>query len=182
MERASVSFRQRKWQARKLSTEVRLTRHSHDTNPARLLPLHKRLRCITHDLANSSLTGTTEVQGSVSAFPDILEDEVSWAIRAWRDRGSYLPRDLLSDPAWGMLLNLLSAEIRQERWTMSRLAKASLVSIAAAERWTTALEVGELALRIGNSHDSKNDFVELTPKASAALRRYFQGPGRRSSQ
>ena len=108
---------------------------------------------------------------------EISEDEVNWAIRAWRDRGLYLPSELLSDPAWGMLLNLLNAEIRQERWTMSRLGKAAAVSSAAAIRWVTALEVGELAVRTPNPHDLKNDFVELTPKGAIAMRRYFEAVG-----
>jgi DNA-binding MarR family transcriptional regulator len=145
-----------------------------------LLPLSKRLRRVTHDLANSSVADVIpSVEDSDSNPDEISEDEVSWAIRAWRDRGLYLPSELLSDPAWGMLLNLLNAEIRQERWTMSRLGKAAAVSTAAAIRWVTALEVGELAVRTANPHDSKNDFVELTPKAGMALRRYFRDVGER---
>ncbi len=157
-----------------------MTRYSPDKSPARLLPLHKRLRRVTQDLANSSVKDAApDLEDPNSNSDEISEEEVNWAIRAWRDRSLYLPSELLSDPAWGMLLNLLNAQIRQERWTMSRLSKAAAVSTAASIRWVTALEVGELALRTPNPHDSKNDFVELTPKACMALRRYFRDVGER---
>ena len=157
-----------------------MTSYSPEKRPARLLPLSKRLRRVTEDLANASVSEvTSKIEDSTPDHDKILEDQVNWEIRAWRDRGLYVPGELLSDPAWGMLLNLLGAEIRKERWTLSRLAKASAVSTAAARRWITAFEVGELATRTSNPHDSYNDFIELTEKAGIALRHYFREFGKR---
>lgn len=158
-----------------------MTSYSRDKRPGRLLPLPKRLRRVTQDLANTSVAEIApELEGSNSNVDERLEKEVSWAIRAWRERSLYIPGELLSDPAWGMLLNLFSAEIRHEQWTLSRLAKASGISTAAARRWVTAFEIGELATRAPNPHDSGNDFICLTQKGGLALGRYFKKFGRDS--
>jgi len=159
-----------------------LTRYSPGTGrPGRLLPLQKDSGRIAKELAQASLTNDPPAaEGAVASTDEVSEEEVSAAIRAWRDRGLYIPPELLSDPAWGMLLSLLHGEIRNERWTMSRLGKAAGVSTAATIRWVTALEIGDLAGRRPNPHDTGNDFVALTPRAGIALRRYFRdGRGKR---
>ena len=135
----------------------------------RALSLDKKISRVLHGLTNRSL---------VSAKPKSDELEISGealgnAIWAWQQRACYLPGELFSDPAWGMLLEILQAEVDQRRATISRLCKASGVSTTSAVRWLKALEDHDLVIRRVDQSDSA-EFAELTPKASGALRRYFR--------
>jgi DNA-binding MarR family transcriptional regulator len=104
---------------------------------------------------------------------EISEEAVTRVIEAWRERTSYLPSEILSDPAWGMLLELLQAEVQDRRVSLSRLCTVSRVSSSAAVRWLKALERQGLAVRRADPQDTDNEFVELSLKGRSALRRYF---------
>ena len=104
---------------------------------------------------------------------EVSEEAVTRVIGAWRERTSYLPGELLSDPAWGMLLELLQAEIQDRRVSLSRLCKVSRASASTAVRWLKALEYQGLAVRRTDPRDPNVEFVELSRKGSSALRRYF---------
>jgi DNA-binding MarR family transcriptional regulator len=151
-----------------------VTKYSPDSKFGRLLPLHEKVTRIAQSLARSSLatipSDPQNVTSSVQAG-EISEEAVSNAIRAWRERSNYLPGELFSDPAWGMLLELLQAEIEQRRVSLSRLCNVSAVSATSAIRWLKTLENRGLVFR--RADDISNDFVELTPKGSSALRCYF---------
>jgi DNA-binding MarR family transcriptional regulator len=99
---------------------------------------------------------------------------VSAAIRAWRERACYLPGELFSDPAWGMLLELLHAEIEKRQVSLRRLSKASAASTPSAIRWLKVLEDRELVTRQADPLNSGNEILELSPKGSTALRFYFR--------
>jgi DNA-binding MarR family transcriptional regulator len=104
---------------------------------------------------------------------ELSEETVIQFLHAWRERTSYLPSELLSDPAWGMLLELLHAEIQGRRVSLARLCKVSASSTSCAARWLKALEARELVLRRADPDDAQNELVELSKKGSSALRRYF---------
>jgi DNA-binding MarR family transcriptional regulator len=163
--------------AHDLLTEApEVTKHSPDAKPERLLPLHEKIGRIVQSLARSSLeTASPDPQESGSAKDplEVSEEAVSSVLRAWRARSDYLPGELFSDPAWGMLLELLQAELEQRRVSLPRLCNVSAVSASSAARWLKALEGRALVTRRADPHDCRNEFVELAPNASAALRRYF---------
>jgi DNA-binding MarR family transcriptional regulator len=89
-----------------------------------------------------------------------------------------LPAELFSDPAWGMLLELFHAEIGNRQVSLRRLCKASAASTPCAIRWLKALEDRELVSRQADPLNSGNEFLELTPKGSTALRLYFRDLGK----
>ena len=103
---------------------------------------------------------------------EISDEAVTEVIEAWRERARYLPDEILSDPAWGMLLELLHAEVQDRPVSLSHACKASGVSTSIAVRWIKALESRDLVVR--RSHSSGEASVELTPNGSSALRRYFR--------
>lgn len=103
----------------------------------------------------------------------VSEEIVARAIEAWRERNSYLPRELLSDPAWGMLLELLQAEIQGRRASLPSLCKVSAVPASTAARWLKALERQALVIRWADPLRPNDEIVELSLKGSSALRRYF---------
>jgi DNA-binding MarR family transcriptional regulator len=103
---------------------------------------------------------------------EVSEEAVTAVIQAWRERACYLPSELLSDPAWSMLLELLHAELQDRKVSLSRLCTVSAVSVSGAMRWVKALESRDLVLRRSDSNG--NEFVELSPAGTSALRRYFR--------
>lgn len=154
-----------------------MTKHSPDAKPERLLPLHEKIGRIVQGLARPTFAPISPSPEHSSLVMDALEvskGAVSGAIRSWRERSNYLPGELFSDPAWGMLLELLQAEIEQRRVSLPRLCNISAISATSLARWLKALENRELIIRRADPHDARNEFVELSPKASAALRRYFR--------
>ena len=105
---------------------------------------------------------------------EIAEEVVDQAIRTWRERAYYVPDELLSDPAWIMLLELLHAEIENRRLSSTRLLKLSAVSMSSAARWLKALESRDFVVRRSDPQEPEKEFFELSPKASLSLRRYFR--------
>lgn len=147
-----------------------MTRYWPDAEPERQLPLNEKVGRILHSLARSTLAKTSSDNDRL----DVPEEVVSAAIRAWRERACYLPCELFSDPAWGMLLELLHAEIEKRQVSLRRLYKASAASTPSAVRWLKVLEDRELVIRRADPLNSGNEFLELSPKGSMALRLYFR--------
>jgi DNA-binding MarR family transcriptional regulator len=142
-----------------------LTKHKPDSPETRPLALNEKVGRIASSLIGR-LSSTTNPLA-------LSEEAVAAELRAWRERGFYLPAELFSDPAWGMLLELLHAEVMQTKVPLLRLCKASAASTPTAVRWLDALECRELVLRKADPDHPRSELIELSPKASAALRQYF---------
>lgn len=147
-----------------------MTNHSPDPDSKNPLPLQQTVRRMVESLANAA----PEQGHPPSAQPEITQDVIRAIIRARQARDVYLPPELLSDPAWGMLLELLHGELAGQRVSISTLCEAAAVPDSTAARWLKALEARDLAARRSNPDEGGSEFVELTPKGSAALRDYFR--------
>lgn len=147
-----------------------MTKYSPDSEPERQLPLNEKVGRILHSLARSTFAKAS----SDNVRLEVPQEIVAAAIRAWRERACYLPAELFSDPAWGMLLELLHAEIEKRHVSLRRLCKASAASTPSAIRWLRVLEDRELVVRRADPLVSGEEFLELTPKGSTALRLYFR--------
>ena len=110
--------------------------------------------------------------------PDVPVETVRSVIRARRLRGRYFAEDLFADPAWDMLLDLLQAEIAQLRVPVSSLCIAAAVPATTALRWLKGMTDKGIFVRRADPHDGRRVFVELSPDASIALRRYFSEVGK----
>ena len=102
------------------------------------------------------------------------EREVTRIIRARRLRSDLLQSSLFSEPAWDMLLALLLAEIRQRRVITSEIVAAAHVPATTALRWLNALETDGLVCRRRTPLDGRKYFVELSGRASIALRKWVR--------
>jgi DNA-binding MarR family transcriptional regulator len=150
-----------------------VTRYTPDKRgpPLRLSGTVSRL---TRSLARFSFVNDKPEPEESNEFAfEVSEEAVTRIIGAWRERTSYLPGELFSDPAWGMLLELLQAEVQDRRVSLSRLCKVSGVSSSVAVRWLKALEYRGFAIRRTDPQHPNVEFVELSRKGSSALRRYF---------
>jgi DNA-binding MarR family transcriptional regulator len=162
---------------------ARLSDVAADKNAARLRQLSEEVNRIASTLARLS-SGPAHASGPQfptapqQELPELSADTVRSVIRARRLRSRYFQEDLFADPAWDMLLDLLQAEIAQLRVPVSSLCIAAAVPATTALRWLKTLVDQGLFVRRADPHDGRRVFVELSPEASQALRRYFADLGK----
>lgn len=154
---------------------------SRDNGTARLRQLSDEVGRIAATLARlsvgpseSQLEKPVPPQGDV---PAVSLEAVRQVIRARRLRSRFFDEELFADPAWDMLLDLLQAEIAQHRVPVSSLCIAAAVPATTALRWIKSMTDAGLFRRRADPHDGRRVFVELSPKASQALRQYFREVG-----
>lgn len=109
---------------------------------------------------------------------EVAGETVRSIIQARRLRYDFFPDELFADPAWDMLLDLFEAELAQHRVSTSSLSAASAVPATTALRWITTMTKAGLFRRRPDPHDGRRVFIELSPEASEAMRRYFNKLGK----
>jgi hypothetical protein len=152
-----------------------------DRNADRLRQLSDEVSRIASTLARLSTgpsAASRPMETPASESPDVSAETVRQVIRARRLRSRFFPEELFADPAWDMLLDLLQAEIAQLRVPVSSLCIAASVPATTALRWLKAMTEQGLFLRRADPHDGRRVFVELAPRASQAMRRYFSEVGK----
>ena len=154
---------------------------SRDSSTARLRQLSDEVSRIAATLARLSVGPSapaiekpTSPKGDA---PPISLQTVRQVIRARRLRARFFDEELFADPAWDMLLDLLQAEIAQHRVPVSSLCIAAAVPATTALRWIKTMTDAGLFARRADPHDGRRVFVELSPKASQAMRQYFREVG-----
>jgi DNA-binding MarR family transcriptional regulator len=154
-----------------------MTNYSPNSNSKRPLPPKETVRRMVESLANNSPAKSTTNQEHPHLTKNqvaVSQDIVRGVIWAWQARAGYFPRELLSDPAWGMLLELLHGELAGQRVGLSTLCEAAGAPESTAVRWLKALEGHDFVMRRTDPLDSESDVIELTSRGSNALRRYFR--------
>ena len=128
--------------------------------------------------AEIALAWLDDLSEAIVSIPGPTKVEtVRSVIRARRLRNRYFQDDLFADPAWDMLLDLLQAEIAQLRVPVSSLCIAAAVPATTALRWLKTMTDQGIFRRRADPHDGRRVFVELSPEASVAMRRYFADVG-----
>ena len=151
-----------------------MTNYSPNSNSGRPLPLKETVRRMVESLANATAPSEQQQPSSTADEGHLSQDVIRAVIWAWQARVNHLPRELLADPAWGMLLELLRAELAGQRATVSTLCEASAAPETTAVRWLRALESHDLVVRRTDPVHPGNETFELTSKGSAAMRGYFR--------
>lgn len=149
-----------------------MAKHSKDPKSKELLALSEEVGRVAETLAQLALgSGPAEAAGSPGGPNDPPLEAVAKLIQARRERCRYLSPDLLGEPAWDMLLQVLHQEMSLCRVSASRLVEVAGVPRPVARRWLDALVQRRMILV---SNDAVGEeIVELVPEVSAALRRYF---------
>lgn len=156
-----------------------MSAYSPNAKADHLLRLSSEVSRIAGTLARLSGNASESVEEAApdSDLPEVPVERIHNIIRARRMRGRFLPDELFADPAWDMLLDLLRAEILQQRVIVSSLCIAASVPATTALRWLTTLVNRGLVVRFPDPMDARKAFVELAPETSVALRRYFAAIG-----
>ena len=139
----------------------------------RLRQLSEEVSRLAATLARLAMAAGEAQSGADATQPEIAGEAISSVIRARRRREHHLPRDIFADPAWDMMLDLLEAEVRQRRVTVSSLCIAAAVPSTTALRWLKTLVDRGLLIRRADPTDLRRVYIELSPATSIALRRYF---------
>lgn len=171
-----------------LATATAVARAPDRANDVSKEPGAERLRQLSDEVSRIAATlarlstvpaaAETELRKPVAEdVPDVSIEAVRSVIRARRLRARYFPEDLFADPAWDMLLDLLQAEIAQLRVPVSSLCIAAAVPATTALRWLKSMTDSGIFVRRADPHDGRRVFVELSPDASVAMRRYFADVG-----
>jgi DNA-binding MarR family transcriptional regulator len=95
-------------------------------------------------------------------------------IRARTQRSKFLPPSLFAEPAWDILLELYSAELAQQRMTVTQVCAAAKVPATTALRWLGTLETSQLVVRHTDPLDARRSFVSLTESGVQAMENFFQ--------
>ena len=127
---------------------------------------------------NPAATAIERPEPATGEIPPVSLDVVRQVIRARRVRGRFFDETLFADPAWDMLLDLFQAEISQHRVPVSSLCIAAAVPATTALRWIKTMTDAGHFQRRADPHDGRRVFVELSPQASNAMRRYFAEVGK----
>ena len=162
------------------SAPLRLSDAASDRSAARLRQLSDEVGRIASTLARLSTGPAAQrkpLPQATADAPEVSIDDVRSVIRARRLRSRYFPEHLFADPAWDMLLDLLQAEIAQLRVPVSSLCIAAAVPATTALRWLKSMTEEGIFVRRADPHDGRRVFVELSPQASSAVRRYFAEVG-----
>jgi DNA-binding MarR family transcriptional regulator len=164
------------------SVGPRLNDISKEPSAVRLRQLSDEVSRIAATLARLSVgpagTSVEKPQPVTGEAPGVSLDTVRQVIRARRIRTRFFDEELFADPAWDMLLDLLQAEIAQHRVPVSSLCIAAAVPPTTALRWIKTMTDVGLFQRRADPHDGRRIFVELSPGASEAMRRYFGEVGK----
>ena len=98
-------------------------------------------------------------------------------IRQRRARAKFIDGELLSEPAWNMLLDLTAARAEGKRVSVTSLCIASGVPSTTALRWITQMVDEGLFVRTEDSRDRRRAFIALSDDAERAMARYFASLG-----
>lgn len=114
------------------------------------------------------------VQNGALASPPPVERarQVAEAVyAARRARSHFLPRALLGEPAWDMLLDLFASDPDLKGLSTKRVCLAADVPYSTAWRCLAALEADGLITRFDDRRDARRSLVALTPKGETMVRR-----------
>lgn len=84
-----------------------------------------------------------------------------------------ISRDLFSDPAWDLLLELYAARLDRKRVSSSTMGLESGIAQSTALRWLGYLVNLGLIERTQDPHDKRRQWVMISDRAAAGMRRYF---------
>jgi DNA-binding MarR family transcriptional regulator len=161
-----------------------MSAYSADHKTDRLLQLSDEMRRMAGSLASlsteehaHSLAGA----GIVEDMQAISPDTVLAVIRTRRLRERFFRPDLFADPAWDILLDLFYSELAQYRVAVSSACAAAAVPATTGLRWIKTLVDEGMVIRRADPHDGRRIFLELSPGASEAMRRFFNAAARPSS-
>jgi DNA-binding transcriptional ArsR family regulator len=112
-------------------------------------------------------------QNRVKERHETTEAEVRAVLWARRQRELVLGKELFSDPAWDILLELYAAALGQRRVPTSELSIAAGIPLTTTLRWISKLESDGLVTRADDPLDGRRVWIALANQAVPMMSSYF---------
>jgi DNA-binding MarR family transcriptional regulator len=109
------------------------------------------------------------------ADPDVLLAIAKAIYQGRQARASHFPADLMSEPAWDILLDLYIEKARGRTVSITSACIASNVPPTTALRWLSLLAEGGWIIRNEDVQDRRRSFVRLSEKGEVAVVRCLIG-------
>ena len=117
--------------------------------------------------------------------PPPLSETLKHIIRFRRRREGFFPVDLLGEPAWDIVLDLMLARIERRKVSVSSLCIAAAVPTTTALRWIKLLVDRGMLVKTADRYDRRRSYIELSDDVFARIIVFFEKspspPGRLSS-
>lgn len=150
--------------------------HDVRRDQARLQQLSEEVGRIAEILAGLSENESPALNGRAEA--EVSAAEIRAMIRARRLRDQFFLGDLFADPAWDMLLDLMTARIEKKRVAVSSLCIAAAVPPTTALRWIKRLTDVGMFVREADPEDGRRVYIQLSDRAAVALLAYLKSARR----
>ena len=102
---------------------------------------------------------------------DIREDHVLSILSGRRGREAAIGRELFSDPAWDILLELYAARLGQRRMFLRELARSIDTPQSTAARWISVLSDRGLVTTTNERRETAGAAIELSAEGAAVMQR-----------
>ena len=150
----------------------------------RLANATKELHAIAAALGIEARLLQTEIPSDLNETPPFLgreaDGEPLWGMLASQCYRERRVRDrifddatLFGEPAWDILLDLMSAEMTETRLSVSSACIGANVPPTTALRWLAILEERGLVTRENDASDRRRAFVRITPEGVRKMKSYF---------
>lgn len=106
---------------------------------------------------------------SVDPVTKITEDHIVSLIMLRRGREAIFGKDLFSDPAWDILLELHATNLASRSMGLSELARAIGTPHLTTNRWVSALESSGFVQRSESAGTQSK--IQLTPEGASRMKR-----------
>lgn len=121
--------------------------------------------------------GDARSDATFSTKADYLQSKLE-EIMVLRERArQLLDPDLVSDPAWDILLSLAQAELRHDRLSISQVCDVSNVPGTTGRRWIQYLCDRGYVVRLRDKCDDRRTYLDLSERGSEAMRLYLEALG-----
>lgn len=155
-----------------------------DVDAARLQRLADEVGRIARTLATLSAAAPLPTSAVADVHPMFIGEpvhhevgvsaaEVRALIRMRRMRERFFDKELLADPAWDMLLDLMAARLERVQVAVSSLCIAACVPPTTALRWIKNMTDAGLFERVSDPDDGRRIFIRLSDASAAAMTRFF---------
>lgn len=145
-----------------------------ETDPSRMRRAVSRWTRLSHQFQVAALNPGGEVaenrqtfgaafQAADPSFAD-LQELGAKLLKSRQGRANYVSEDLISEPAWSILLDLVVAGLKGERVATSSACAAAQVPLSTALRHVNQLIQAGWVKRVNDPNDKRRTFLELQPR------------------
>ncbi|NUQ18924.1 MAG: winged helix DNA-binding protein [Sphingomonas sp.] len=107
------------------------------------------------------------------AVAEVSAERIRGILASRRRREKIFGAGVFGEPGWDILLEVYARKLEGTRATVTEACVATGVAYTTALAWVRRLEREGLITRTADTEDLRRVFVNMSPKATTAMERYF---------